>query len=313
MFLANKHRKTRILIKKNTFVTRKNRKIFYSKIELLGDGSAEQLQHLLNIDCALALSVCKSRNLPSCVFVLSLLYMKRLRSLRSSTTLAKIDNLTTKELYLIATLIADKYLIDEGEDEQLFNSELAELTGISIERINLIERQVLLSLNWNLYISNDEYKIFFSLFKNQIMKKLNKTSSEKIEIEDSIQFYSLCFKMLPQIIEYLALTSLVLLGSALSILTAMHMSTLTHSTLMKTLDPTINCFHSSICYSNDHDYKNTSLIKQNNLFNFDKYSWILQKDSMNETTNEHQSSKLYFDISSCSINLLQKHSLVQTS
>ncbi|CAF3420522.1 unnamed protein product [Rotaria sp. Silwood1] len=280
------------------------------------DGSAEQLQHLLNIDCALALSVCKSRNLPSCVFVLSLLYMKRLRSLRSSSALAKINNLTTKELYLIATLIADKYLIDEGEDEQLFNSELAELTGITIERINLIERQVLLSLDWNLHVSNDEYKIFFSLFKNQIMKNLNKTSSEKIEIEDSIQFYNLCFKMLPRIFEYLALTSLVLLGSTISILTAIHMSALTHSTLMKTLDPRAKFCHSSICYSNNHDYKNTSLIKQNNFFNFDKPSWMLQKDPMNETTNEYQSSKLYFDISSCSINFLRpdllSRPLVQT-
>ncbi|CAF0895000.1 unnamed protein product [Rotaria sordida] len=274
------------------------------------DESAEQLQHLLNIDCALALSVCKSRNLPSCVFVLSLLYMKRIRSLRSATALTKIDNLTTKELYLIATLIADKYLIDEGENEQLFNSELAELTGIRIERINLIERQVLVSLNWNLYISNDEYKNFFSVFKNQIMKKLNKTSSnEKIEIEDSIQFYNFCFQILPQIIECLALTSLVLLGSTLSILTAIHMSTLTHSTLMKTLNPTMNCVDSSICYSNDHDYKNVSLIKQNNLFNIDGHSWILQNDFMNETTNEYQSSKLYFDISSCSINFLQPYSL----
>ncbi|CAF1128817.1 unnamed protein product [Adineta steineri] len=125
------------------------------------DESAVQLQHLLNIDCALALSVCKSRNLPSCVFVLSLLYMKRLRSLPSSLTLSKIDNLTTKELYLIATLLANKYFVDEGEDEQLFNSDLMELTGISTERINLIERQVLVALDWNLYISNDEFTQFF--------------------------------------------------------------------------------------------------------------------------------------------------------
>ncbi|CAF4961724.1 unnamed protein product, partial [Rotaria socialis] len=62
--------------------------------------------------------------------------MKRLRSLHSASSLTKIDNLTTSELYLIATLIADKYLVDDGENEQLFNSDLAELTGIHIERIN---------------------------------------------------------------------------------------------------------------------------------------------------------------------------------
>ncbi|CAF4755770.1 unnamed protein product, partial [Rotaria socialis] len=57
--------------------------------------SPEQTEHLVSIDCAVALSLCKIRNLPSCVFVLSLLYMKRLRSLRGLSSLAQIDNLTT--------------------------------------------------------------------------------------------------------------------------------------------------------------------------------------------------------------------------
>lgn len=174
--------------------------------------------------------------------------MKRLRSLNSSSALVKVDDLTTKELYLIATLIADKYLIDDGEDDQLYNSDLAELTGISLERINLIERQVLLSLNWNLHISNEEYEQFLVLFKKQIARKLNK-SIEKIEIDDSVKFYNYCLKMLPQIAECLALTSLVVLGSTLSILTAIHMSTLTHTTLMKALSPTKTSFHLPISHS----------------------------------------------------------------
>jgi hypothetical protein len=236
--------------------------------------------------------------------------MKRLRSLRLSSSLTKIENLTTKELYLIATLLANKYLIDEGEDEQLFNSELAELTGISTERINLIERQVLLALNWNLYISNDEFKQFFTLFKCQMARKLNKTI-EKIEIEDPIKFYNLCLKFLPQIIEYITLTSLVLLGSTLSILTAIHISTLTHSTLMKTLNPTINCIHSSNCYwnFNDRDNTTTSLTKQNKFFYFKKPSWKLPIDFTNKTTDKFQLSKTLYDISSCSTDLLRSYSL----
>ena len=174
--------------------------------------------------------------------------MKRLRSLDSSSSpLIKIDNLTLKELYLIATIIANKYLIDEGEDAQLLNSDLTELTNISIERINLIERQFLLALNWNLYISIDEYKQFFSLLNNQIEKKLNRTI-DYIENKNSIEFYHLYFKFLPYIIEYAALTSFVLFTSTISIITAIHISTLTHSTLMKTLNPTMNCSNLSIDY-----------------------------------------------------------------
>jgi hypothetical protein len=271
----------------------------------------------------------RSRNLPSCVFVLSLLYMKRLRALQSSSSsLIKIDNLTTKELYLIAALLADKYLIDEGEDEQLFNSELAQLTGITTERINLIERQVLLALNWNLHVPNDEFEQFFSLFKDQMARKLNKTI-ESIETDDPINFYNLCFQFLPQIFEYLALTSIILLGSTLSILTAIHMSTLTHSAIMKTLNPTLNCSQSSNCYwsmlnlrykknyhfflsyLDDHDSTNTSFFKQNSFLNFEKYSWNSPTDFTNETTDKLQCSPALLGLSSCSIDLLRPYSLTR--
>jgi hypothetical protein len=231
--------------------------------------------------------------------------MKRLRALHLSSSLTKIENLTTKELYLIATLLANKYLIDEGEDEQIFNSELAELTGIRTERINFMERQVLIALNWNLYISNDEFRTFFSLFKTHMSRKLN----ENIETEDPLKFYHLCLKFLPQTIEYLALTSLVLLGSTISILTAIHISTLTHSTLMKTLHPIIDCTHSSNCdwNLNERENINTSLIEQNRFFNFKKPLWNLGNDFRNETTDKWTSC----DISSCSIDLLRPHSLSQ--
>lgn len=228
----------------------------------------------------------------------------------STSSLVKIDNLTTKELYVIATLLANKYLIDEGEDEQLFNSELAELTGISTERINFIERQVLITLNWDLYISNDEFQEFFTLFKAQIARKLHK-NIEQIQTDDPIKFYNLCFKLFPQVIECLALTSLVLLGSTLSILTAIHITTVTHATLMKTLNPTIDCTHSSDCYwnLNHQENTNTSLNKQNNFFNFQKPSWKFPMDFLNKTTDKIQSTKPFFHLSSCSIELLQPYSL----
>jgi hypothetical protein len=217
--------------------------------------------------------------------------MKRIRSLQSSSTLSIIDDLTTKELYLIAALLADKYLIDEGEDEQLFNSELFELTGISTKRINLIERQVLSALDWNLHIPNEEFRQFSSLFKCQMIRKLNKN----IEIDDPMKFYNQCFELLPQIVEYIALTSLLILGSTLSILTAIHITTLTHSTVMKSFNPIINSTHS---------YSNTSLIKQN--------FWRTQTDFTNETTDKLHSDlspMTLFGISSCSINLLRPHSI----
>lgn len=256
----------------------------------------EQFQHLLNIDCALALSVCKSRNFPSCVFVLSLLYMKRLRSLDLNLSLTKMNNLTTKELYLITTLLANKYLIDEGEDEQLFNSELAELTGLTNERINYLEKQILIAFNWNLFVSNDEFQRFFTLFKSHMTKKLTKPN-ENISLDDSIQFYNLCCKYLPQIFEYIAFTSIVLLGSTLSILTAVHLSTVTHSTLMKTFNPIENTCQPTM---------NCSLTGINRLFHPNEQSISDEFSVYSNETNE-----IFFPTktSSCSIDILQPYAL----
>jgi len=201
--------------------------------------------------------------------------MKRLRSLHS---LIKIDNLTREELYLIATLLADKYLIDEGEDEQLFNSDLTRLTNIPIERINLIERQVLLALNWNLYISNDE----FNQFQSQMVNRLNK----HIENNHSIRFYLMYFKFLPHTIGYLALASLILI--------AIHIGTLKYSTW----NLPMNCSQLSVSYSDD-------ITKEMNDFDLEKYPWIINETTDNNYTFDLStnvlSSPLSITRTSCSI------------
>lgn len=167
---------------------------------------------------------------------MSLLYIKRLRQVQSlsySKSLLEIDQLTTRELYLIATLLADKYLIDEGEDDQLFNSDLTEITGIRSERINLIERQLLIALNWNLFVPNSEIASLVEILKRAAQRKTEKHTTT----DGNEQILNILMKYFPKIFECLAITSLVLLGSSISILTAIHVSTLTQSTVMKCLNP----------------------------------------------------------------------------
>ena len=238
--------------------------------------------------------------------------MKRLRTRPLPSSLTEIDQLTTKELYLIATLLASKYLIDEGEDEQLFNSELAQLTGISTKRINYIERQVLSAFNWDLYVSSEEFQEFFCIFKKHLTRKF----PQQIEMEDPTKFYNLFLENLPQIFEYLALTSLVLLGSTISILTAVHLGVVTQSILMKTINPDITCLPTSTCSWNHPLYEklNRSLDESDHFFHFDQPTALW--NFANETKQDQsKSTKNIFDISSCSIDLLRPHfvsrSLVQ--
>ena len=269
------------------------------------------------------LSHFRSRNLPSCVFVLSLLYIRRLRAAQSSPlsdSLLKIDRLTSKELYLIATLVADKYLIDEGEDDQLFNSEISQMTGIRAQRINFIERQLLMALNWNLFVSNEEIDQLVSSLKRAMTKRLLKEKENNDRLQ---QYYELLSRYFPQIFEYLAVTSLFLVGSTISILTAIHFASVTQSTLMASLNPPVSCLH----------LRQFHLLKQNKKF-ISLFSIFLavihptnetlfvsspitlfhleNRQAINETTRDDESPltrKKYFDVSSCSFDALRLNSI----
>ncbi len=54
-------------------------------------------------------------------------------------------------------LLASKFLIDEGENEELYNSDWAKASNMSIKEINSLEKRLLNRLNWELYISSDEF------------------------------------------------------------------------------------------------------------------------------------------------------------
>lgn len=56
--------------------------------------------------------------------------------------------------------MATKYLVDEGEAEEIYNYEWAECTDLPIKRLNALEKEFLSRLNWNLFVSADEFWSF---------------------------------------------------------------------------------------------------------------------------------------------------------
>jgi hypothetical protein len=77
------------------------------------------------------------------------------------------QDLTNADLCLVSILLATKFLIDEGEDEEIYNNEWAAAANISTKRINKLEKKVLNKLDWELYVSNEE----FWRFTNELTKK----------------------------------------------------------------------------------------------------------------------------------------------
>lgn len=54
-------------------------------------------------------------------------------------------------------MLASKYLIDEGESEEIYNYEWANVADVSVKRLNMLERIYLNDINWDLHVSTNEF------------------------------------------------------------------------------------------------------------------------------------------------------------
>ncbi len=58
---------------------------------------------------------------------------------------------------ILFQLLASKYLIDEGESEEIYNDEWAAVSELPVKEINKLEKSILRQLDWQLYVSSEEF------------------------------------------------------------------------------------------------------------------------------------------------------------
>lgn len=140
-------------------------------------------------DLSFVFELSRKRAISPYAILVALLYMKRLKQKTTSNNDTPIyidsyssrnvidsyfikenvnpESLTNSELCLVSMLLASKYLIDEGEDEEIYNNEWAKAANMSTEKINKLEKLVLGKMDWELYVSSDE----FWSFTNQLTER----------------------------------------------------------------------------------------------------------------------------------------------
>uniref|UniRef100_A0A914Z2Y2 Protein CNPPD1 n=1 Tax=Panagrolaimus superbus TaxID=310955 RepID=A0A914Z2Y2_9BILA len=62
------------------------------------------------------------------------------------------------DIYLSALVIAGKFLQDGGLDEFIWNDEWAQCSSKSVKRVNELELEILFKIDWNLHVSETEFK-----------------------------------------------------------------------------------------------------------------------------------------------------------
>lgn len=143
-------------------------------------------------DLSFILDMSRKRAISPYALIVALLYLKRLKSkpiyepkstnfingyfnraVKNATnnTDQPPKGLSNAELCLISIILATKYLVDEGEAEEIYNYEWAECVDLSIKQLNSLERQFLARLNWDLFVSADEFWRFTDHLSERITRK----------------------------------------------------------------------------------------------------------------------------------------------
>lgn len=99
-----------------------------------------------------------------CSLMLGMLYIKKL----AHTNPAYLKTISSRNLFLVAMVIASKYMNDEGELEALTNGDWADIGCTSKTTVDLLEKDFLQAIDWKLYVSLEEYYAFVTSIEGRI-------------------------------------------------------------------------------------------------------------------------------------------------
>ncbi|XP_017756051.1 PREDICTED: protein CNPPD1, partial [Eufriesea mexicana] len=88
-----------------------------------------------------------------CSLVLALLYLERLKDCNPEY----LQQVTISELFLVSLMVASKFLNDEGEDDEVFNTEWAQSGDLTILQINQLEKDFLKAIDWTVFVHNQDF------------------------------------------------------------------------------------------------------------------------------------------------------------
>ncbi|XP_045514905.1 protein CNPPD1 isoform X1 [Pieris brassicae] len=114
-----------------------------------------------------AASIAHSACVSPCALVLAILYLERLK-------LCNPDYLTATspaDLFLVSLMVSNKFLQDDGEDDEVICSEWAASGGLDLHQLNKLEADFLNAIEWNLYINEKTFEIGLLWLERQVAMK----------------------------------------------------------------------------------------------------------------------------------------------
>nr|SVE75754.1 EOG090X069C [Daphnia hispanica] len=110
--------------------------------------------------------------LSPCSLVVALIYLERLCQSNPNF----VSSIPSSKLFLISVMVASKFLNDDGEEDEVINSEWASSAKIDVSNLNQIERQFLQAIEWRLFVDDEDFaealaRIEFRVAQRESLKR----------------------------------------------------------------------------------------------------------------------------------------------
>jgi len=161
---------------KNPLTERTSLPVTELAVELLQSAAPKELG---KIDTQLAASISRKACISPCSLMLGLIYIDRLRQ-KSPEYLQQVSS---ADLFLIAMMVASKFLHDDGEDG-VYNDEWAESAGLGTDTVNTLEREFLQAIDWNLLARGKEFEKKLEQLEHSVALRKGKERLWKLSYTD---------------------------------------------------------------------------------------------------------------------------------
>merc|ERR1719378_1122119 len=85
--------------------------------------------------------------------MMALIYLKRLQEQDP----AYLQRVSSADLFVVSTMVASKFLFDDGTDDECYNDDWACGVGMELEKLNSLELEFLNALSWNVNVKKSDF------------------------------------------------------------------------------------------------------------------------------------------------------------
>lgn len=114
-----------------------------------------------------AAGIARSACVSPCALVLAILYLERLNACNPDYIAAAAP----ADLFLVSLMVGNKFLQDDGEDDDVMCSEWAASGGLELNQLKKLEIDFLNAIDWNVFVSEKSFEAGLLWLERQVALK----------------------------------------------------------------------------------------------------------------------------------------------